>query len=533
MKASVLARTILGARSSFLAVYCSIYGGEPSSLPQQTANFAPPSIAHADACGKTFSEWAESLDRDGIEVHQEGATARFAAVDSAPAFGRHPGAVAARAKTAQFYRALIARAVEIRDAHSFMIPAAAEQGYAVACHEGLASAGRYRTALTVLSSLPVAGFVPSDRPELATAAAQDAERRKKLEADVGRAVSMHSTACAEAVGAGFVADHGPWFRAAKGDGSDAPRGVYTVGVEVVAGDAGLLAACHANLDPQHGGGVYGFGAAVPTEGRAACMVALDLVRAGVRLPESTRYVTSRVDPDALVAAMLLSGKIRPELISPLGMERLDELARLDDGTPTTAPCWQPVIKAHSVGDSEVWGPLGQMMVPGRMASLSDLESFVVATLYRVALPSGACTDAHIALMERIRSAPQTAAQFAVDGAVAFASDLPIAGANFMAAYSRAPIAVMGFVRPGTSDRAYTVAVCRDVGPAASRFVDAFERLTGEPGVWAGPRPGTLTGSRGPTRLSLSDVVRVANAAARECGVTGGVWRDPAPRNTLR
>ena len=521
MKASSLAKAILAARPAFLAVYCSVYGGSPDLLPQQTANFAPPNLAHADQMGKTFAEWAEGLDRDGIEVHQEGASARFSAVEHAPVFGRHPGAVAARAKAAQFYRALIQRAVEMRGAHSFTIPAASEQGYAVACHEALAAVGRYRAALASLAALPPVD-APADRPELAAVAA---DARKKAEADVGRAVAMHTTACAEAIAAGFVADHGPWFRVCKDDGSDAPSGVYVVGVEVLGVASGLLAKCHANLDPQHGGGVYGFGATVPSECRSACEVALDLARAGVRLPESARYVTSRVDPDALVAAMLLSGRIRPELISPTGMDALRELARLDDGSPTTTNVWQPVIKAYTVGDSRTWGPLGQLMIPGKMAPLWVLEAFVTTTLYSSLIPAHCGSELTAALETaaqhsiRVADAPATAARFTVDGAVAYASDLPVAGANWMAAYSRAPIAVLSFVRPGTAVRAYTVAVCRDVGPAAAQFVDAFERATGEPGVWAGPKGGTLTGSRGPTRLDLSAVVRAANQAARECGIS--------------
>jgi hypothetical protein len=532
MKASVLARTILGSRSAFLAVYCSIYGGSPESLPQQTPNFAPPSLAHADACGKTFAEWAESLERSGIEVHQEGAAARFAAVENAPTFGRHPGAVAARAKTAQFYRALIQRAVELRGAHSFTIPAATAQGYAVTCHEALASAGRYRTAVAALAGLPVAGAAPADRPELAAAAEHDAERRKKLESDVGRAIAMHTTACAEAVGAGLAADHGPWFREVS-TAEDVPRGVYVVGVEVWAGHP-ALSACQANLDPQHGGGVYGFGSLVPArKGEAACKVAQNMAFAGLQLPESTRFVTSRMDPDALVAAMLLSGRLRPELISMTGAELIEELARLDDGTPALSPCWQPSVKAHSVGDHPFWGGIGKLMIPPRPGqpdtrpSLRVLEILIAARLYGAGMGIDAkdeelqraadAVDAYSTVLDRAQA---LVGRFDVVGSVAYAVDMPVGAGVWAAAYANAPIGVLSFVRPGTTGRAYTVAVCRDVGPAATEFVEAFERIAGEPDVWAGPKGGTLTGSRGPTRLALADVVRVANEAARECGITG-------------
>lgn len=505
MLASSLIKSFVSS-TEYLRLYCTTFGSDLASLP--SAGVAPPSRSHAENMARTMTEWATRLDAAGIQVHQEGAMARFAAAVDADAWGRPDGARAARAKTAGFYRAVLERAVELRGAHTFAIPAASHQGAWVASHEALAAATEFRSAQAAIAEMTAAG---SARPELAAEA-------DKLRATLGRSASMHQTACAEAASAWRAAEGGAWLRqVAKPE--DVPVGPLVIGVEVWGGSP-VLARLHGNLDPQHAGGVYGFGVQPVSGCLAACDAALSLREQGVVLPESTRYVTTRMDPDALVAAMLLSGRIPLELArTQLVRSRIGELALLDSGAPLHGR-WVPHFLVQSVGDHKMWGPIANMCMQG--APLPDLEAAVLWTLQQetwIGAPGMAerASDVHYASMLEARNV--TAGRFSVDGPIAYASGLPMTGGAWAACYSRAPIGVLEFARGGT--RAFTVAACRDLGPQSAAFVRAFQAAANaadSDGKWAGASG--ITGSRGASRLSLTEVVAIARAQAIALGIAG-------------
>lgn len=512
MLASTLIRSIL-ATTAYLAVYCDVYGSTPAALP---AAGPPPSRGHADNMGKTLEEWGKRLDAAGIQVHQEGAIARFEAAALAEDYGRPTAAADARKRTANFYAKVLRRAVEMRSAHSFTIPAADAQGAFVAGHEALAAAAEFSVAAAAVKTFTA----DPARPELLAEA-------EKLRATLGRAASMHTTACAEAVAAGRVADGGAWFRQVSDrpfDPATMPTGGhFTVGVELWAGHP-AIGLCQAVLDPQHGGGTYGFGRQ-PADGCvAACDAALSLREQGLVLPDSTRYVTARVDPDSLLAAMILSGRIPlPLLQSVYTRGVIRRLAERDAALPR-AGGWQPVFRPQTVGDDDQWGPVGALMIPTRKGvdptTLEDLEAAVLSVI-----TGGARSIMHVAAAEKHaadmdRAAHVIAAQFTVEGPIAFAVDLPVGGGTWAACYSRAPIGVLSFVRPGTADRAFTVAVCGDLGPQGPEFIRRFNAAANatEPGTWAGAAG--ITGSRKPTDRSLEQVVLLARQIATDLGVTG-------------
>lgn len=490
--------------SAFLRAYCDAYGGDPSTLPASSAQ--PPSRGHAENMGKTLLEWSGRLDAAGIQVHQEGAIARFHAASLADDHGRPPPAAAARKKTAAFYEECLRRAVRMSDARSYEIPAASHQGAIVASHEALAAANDYRGAAKTHAEFTA----DPSRPELI-------EEGKKIAAQAGRAASMHATACAEAIAAWRIADQGPWFRVVQKP-EDVPVGPFVVGVEVWA-NSPVLPRLHANLDPQHGGGTYGLGGQ-PFGAKAACDAALIFRSVFPALPESTRYVTTRLDPDALLAAMILSGRVPLSLLGLVsrGRRALEELAFIDSSESRPGG-WTQEIRVQSVGDDPTWGPVGALMIPGRVASLDVLEGAVLSALTGAEPGSehAAAIEAHRAQWARV---PELARRFDVDGPIAFAADLPVGAGTWAACYTRAPIGVLSFVRPGTADRAFTVAACRDLGKIGQEFVAEFNRAMNdsEPGTWAGAAG--ITGSRRPTTHSLATVVAAARRIATRLGIRG-------------
>jgi hypothetical protein len=509
MLASSLIRSFVST-PAFLRAYCDSYGGDPAALP---AAGPPPSRGHAENMGRTLQEWAGRLDAAGVQVHQEGAIARFESAAQADDYGRPPPAAAARKKTSSFYAEVLRRAVALRGANSFTIPASAYQGAVVATHEAGASAAEFFAAEKAARDFSA----DPSRPELMAEA-------EKLKGTLGRAASMHQTACSEAVASWRIAEGGSWFRQISDrpfDPASMPNGGHLiVGVEVWAGHP-ALAHCHASLDPQHGGGIYGFGRQPATGCIAACDAAMSLREQGLVLPESARYVTARTDPDSFVAAMILSGRVPLPLFQGSGhaREKIRRLAERDAAIPREGG-WKPEFRPQTVGDDGIWGPVGALMIPRNGVPPTPLEELEAAVLAVLTGAEGsalfeAAREKHG--LDMARAQADIAPRFAVDGPVASAVDLPVGGGTWAACYSRAPIGVLSFIRPGTSTRAYTVAACGDLGPQAAQFIAAFHREIGEPG-WAGT--GGITGSRQPTMRTLAEVVAAAKRAAASVGIVG-------------
>ena len=501
---------------SYMGLYCEHYapGVAPAALPQT----APPpgaSVTHAATLAKTLGEWAARLDAAGVQVHQEGATARFASVAQAPAFGRHPGAVASRAKTAAFFAAVIETAVGASRARSYEIPAASWQGASVALTEAAASAAAFHAAV-------VAAAWPSteERPELAAARAQDEATRAQA---IGRAVAMHTTALAEAIGALRVAEGGDWLFIATDPAQLPPADAgLLVGVEVQA-TSPLLRALVANLDPQHGGGTFGLGC--QPAGRAACTAAIEVVRAlGAPLPRSTRYVTTRLDPDSLVAAMILSGRVPLEMAE--ASAALADLAELDDSSASPAP-WRPGRQGpQAVADDFAWGPVGAMCLaasrPGG-PTLPQLEAAVIAALTGLTPDEqGLCPASYADAYEAHEAAMAAAGALKATpiGGVPFGVDWPIGPGGWMRAYETAPVAVLAHerfpFRGGAPGRKYTIGTHRGC-PRARDFHIALRARLGA--GWGGGE--TITGSpmSGPCPLTHEQVAAAVAGAAAEVGIT--------------
>ena len=532
MLASSLIARFVGSQSApsgrFLVLYAATFapGVAASALPETCP---PPgaSLVHARTMATTLTEWAGRLDAAGIQVHQEGAVARFLGAQEAPVFGRHPGAVTTRAKTLQFYADVLRSAVDASRSRTYQIPAASWQGASVALTEATASATAFHAARAALDA--PAQTWPADRPELAHLAEQQpVQDRKMLEQTVGRAAAMHTTAMAEAIGCLRVAEGGPWLRVIQtpADLSAMGQGLI-VGVEVASGP--LSAALAANLDPQHGGGTFGLGHQ-PVGALAACDAAVQVVAVlGSALPMTTRYVTTRMDPDALVAAMILSGRI-PLPLAVAAQADIAELAELDSSRPV-AGGWQPGIrKVQTVADHPFWGAVGALCLSytrggDGAATLSDLEAAVLASLRQTTARLAAEQQRILTAWDR---ADELAQRVQVAGVVASGLNFPIGASTFAVLYERAPIGVLvadafPFRSPsGTvTGRKFTVACSRDLGEQGAQFTSAFRRLivAQEPG-WGGAA--TITGSpmSGPSKLDAATVLQFAQKAAAEVGIVG-------------
>lgn len=322
-----------------------------------------------------------------------------------------------------------------------------------------------------------------------------------------------------------------WFQQVSTE-ADVPTG-YVVGVEVPAGHP-VLSCCSENLDPQHGGSI-GFGGFT---GEAACTVAAAWVQR-FAMPLSAWYVTTRIDPDSLVTAMILSGRIPAPLLTVADVqERLRLLAVMDSGSPLTGG-WRPELKPQSVADCPVWGPVAAMCLAylarrqwltecakvqpeqplppekGNGVTLSELEAAAIATLL------GSPRTPLLALFtERAMVAWGQAADlamcFRVDGAVAIGTDLPFLTGTWAAAYSRAPIGLLSAILRG--QRKFTVACSRDLGLQGSKFFAAFKsRVAVLESGWGGQ--GTIIGSPfAGTNLTLEQVLDAVQTAARDAGI---------------
>lgn len=533
-----------GPSARFMALYATAFAvGVPTTALPESCPPPGASVGHARQMAATLIEWAQRLDAAGIQVHQEGAVARFLGALEAPVFGRHPGAVGTRAKTIQFYADVLRASVDASRSRTYLIPAASWQGASVALTEASASAQAFHTARAALDA-PTQEW-PTDRPELAHLAAQaPVVDRAALEREAGRAAAMHTTAMAEAIGCLRVAEGGAWLRVVQTPADLAAMGQgLIVGVEVAAGP--LNAALVANLDPQHGGGTFGLGFQ-PVGALAACDAAVQAVTAlGSALPVTTRFVTTRMDPDALVAAMVLSGRV-PLPLAQAAAQGIRELAELDSSRPV-AGGWQPgTRKPQTVADHPLWGAVGTLCYSYTRggegaATLADLEAAVLASLQQ--------TPARLAAeQDRVRSswaqADILAQRVQVAGVVAAGMDFPVGPVSFVVLYERAPIGVLvtdtfNFRSPSGTvvGRKFTVGASRDLGEVGAAFTDAFRRQVArlEPG-WSKPGDGgTISGSpmSGPSRLDLATVLGLAHQTAAMVGVVGAHAVTPGAPTTLR
>jgi hypothetical protein len=471
------------------------------------------------------------LDSQGVQVHQEGALARWSGAKNAPTYGRNPGAVAARGATADFIAAVLTAAVRGAKANSYAVPATLHQGVSVALTEAKTSANAYYSAMTAIAGLANWGDT-SGRPELAAEVEKTAAERKRLEGDAGRAVAMHTTAMAESLGCMFAAEGGDWIRVMKSD-QDAVAALKAmgegliVGVEVPAGP--LARALVANLDPQHGGGIFGLGCQ-PTA-RAASTAAIEVVqKLGRPLPAGTRYVVCRMDPDAILAALVLSGRVPWQL---LDMWEVNRLAILDDNAPAAAYTWVPGTRdAQTVGDDPTWGPLGSLCLSFTRGTLPLAELTTAAI--EVALDTHASTATLVAARQEWSLSTEAISnhvnRIATIGTIAAASDMPIGPRTWVEVYARAPIGILEAtnfpVAPGKKGRKFTVGVAREAGPHGANFTDAFRRrIESLESGWGGGIAITGSPFGRSSGLTLDQVVGVAAAAAAEVGFPGAT---PAP-----
>ena len=219
------------------------------------------------------------------------------------------------------------------------------------------------------------------------------------------------------------------------------------GVEVPAGFACLSNLC-GNVDPQHGGGIRN-GAESATVAASAAGAADAL---GWTVEQGVTFVTARLDPDALVAAMLLDGML------PRGTDAVARLSRLDTGT--LHPEYKADLVVRTVGDDPQWGPVAALCAQWPKVSTDTLVEAVQHVVIGSPAPAEylAARDAHVAAWQKVQSdiLPKLTrlGQFVARGA-----DLPfVAGSGAMAAaYSIAPVAALSTTINGK--RKHTIAVC--------------------------------------------------------------------------
>ena len=221
------------------------------------------------------------------------------------------------------------------------------------------------------------------------------------------------------------------------------------GVEVPAGFA-CLQDLGGNVDPQHGGGVFHYNdGSIASSALSAAGVADSVVW----LAEwPVTFVTARLDPDALVAAMLLDGML------PRGTDAVARLSRLDTGT--LHPEYRAELVVRTVGDDPQWGPVAALCMQWPKVSTDTLVAAVQHVVIGSPAPAEylAARAAYDAAWQKIQSdiLPRMTrlGQFVARGA-----DLPfVAGSGAMAAaYSIAPVAALSTMINGK--RKHTIAVC--------------------------------------------------------------------------
>lgn len=247
--------------------------------------------------------------------------------------------------------------------------------------------------------------------------------------------------------------------AQRGEAPDAYRarvapllvGRTVIGVEIPGGDPALPLLA-GNLDPQHGGGVFGL--PLP-EGAGGCAAqfASHIARALEVAPANALCVFRRPDLDSFVAAAILLGRVSPEELCAEDVEeRLARLGAVDEpmGIPGT---WRPfdVSAAVQVGEHREFGPINSLCLsagrPGAPTA-DEVLGVVAEWLLTGAAPPSA--------VERWEADRAELVAYAADvrvtpcGRVAHIADLPLQGGSLLC-YERAPVALMtseSFPLPG-------------------------------------------------------------------------------------
>ena len=221
------------------------------------------------------------------------------------------------------------------------------------------------------------------------------------------------------------------------------------GVEVPEGFACLSSLC-GNVDPQHGGGIFHYNEGSIASSTLSAAGVADSVVWLVEWPVT--FVTARLDPDALVAAMLLDGLI------PRGTDAVARLSRLDTGT--LHPEYKADLVVRTVGDDPQWGPVAALCAQWPKVSTDTLVAAVQHVVIGSPAPDEylAARATHVAAWQKVQSdiLPRLTrlGQFVARGV-----DLPfVAGSGAMAAaYSIGPVAALSTMIRG--QRKHTLAVC--------------------------------------------------------------------------
>lgn len=313
-----------------------------------------------------------------------------------------------------------------------------------------------------------------------------------------------------------------------------------IGVEVP-GRHPQIGELSANLDPQHDGGVYGFGGAeegVP-EGVCAAMAAAHIIRAGWRPRGGEVYWAPRWDADACCAAAVLAGRIPPDVIDrgavPGRLALLDahDAPRRRPGTWKAARVFGQGENAVSAGDAVADGLAGlnAIILAGR-SPIPAPEGVKPVSLDRaVALAADWLVGAHSHELYRAAEAVRTARERNAEAVrEVLHLDRGIAvvdGARFPAgsyAYDVSPVAVLR--TPLGGGRYKVTIMCHPGAPeGAYEAIRDAEAAIREMGVrageagWGGP-PGMLCSPfQGGSRLPLRDIVDAVADAMEARGVS--------------
>jgi hypothetical protein len=208
------------------------------------------------------------------------------------------------------------------------------------------------------------------------------------------------------------------------------------------------------------------------------------------------------------------------------------LAELDCSAPIGGG-WTPGRFAiQSVADHPAWGPVGQATLAASQGR-GTLEAAEAAAM-------AACTGGLVPGADRVVTGTATsrARTPTVSGCVAIGREWTFGEAGqWSRLYQDAPIGIlvtetMRFAPPDGAQvvgRKFTVGCARECGAAAAAFAAAFtRRICALEPAWGGAT--TIIGSpqAAPSRLTLEEVVAVAQAAAVEAGIVPQAVTVPLP-----
>lgn len=236
------------------------------------------------------------------------------------------------------------------------------------------------------------------------------------------------------------------------------EGARYCGVEVEA-EARCLKSLNANVDPQHGGGTFGFHH-LPCLSRpsSAAYTAwfLKTQRAAEGLIDAdTVFVTTRLDPDSLVAAMILGDEFSAEELEAM-YDSVKRLSLLDTGT--LHDMWLPKFVPRTVGDDAVFGPLAALCMQYPRVSLETLIQSARFVLLNQEIDAAAPAEYTTAARKHTESWTQAKAlipRFECPDytPVAYGVDLPFVPGSgaFAAGYSLKPVVALSSTLPGMAE----------------------------------------------------------------------------------